>query len=739
MFYRITKLRLRSIIFFAAIVCVAFSIVIYLSLLPIPSSLSPEPGKGIKAQVTCRDGTPLSWTLDNKWNYTDLRSISNVPPFLIHSILAAEDRNFFFHGGSDFKALLSAMFQNLVSRRVIRGASTISEQVIKLLHPRPRTVFSRLLEILEAQQLESRFSKLDILEFYLNQVPFPNNRRGINAGAAELFNRSLETLSKKEMLALAVLIRNPGLLSDVKVKASRNELLNKRILNLAEFLRSKENLSEPELEDIADEELRYEKPKLRISAPHFVRYILSEEKEAGSNEPTLHSTIDPSIQDRVQKLLDNRIKAMASRGVSNGSVLVIDNNTNEVLSWANGSASSGSVSEIDSVITPRQPGSTLKPFLYALALSGGWTPATIIDDYPVIRPVGLGVKEYRNYSGRFHGPIRLREALGNSLNVPAIKTVEFVGRENLYDFLHEIGFTSLSKESDFYGDGLALGNGEVTLLELVQAYSMLAHNGLYRPLIKRFDSKKLSEEKQVVSKEVASLISSILSDPQARTLEFSSDDLLSMPFQAAVKTGTSTDYRDAWAVGYTSRFTVGIWMGNLDRTPMLEVTGSTGPSLLLRSILSFLERFGTSRALYLSPTLIKERICSDTGEKAGCGCPEKDEWFIPGTAPEELCSVRNKNRSRPTNFRIQMPSPGLLLARDPRIPDEFQEFPFELNSESVSKVMWYVNEQLVGHSESPRGKFLWRVRRGRHQAKALVLLADSGNTYETESVSFTVK
>ena len=251
-----------------------------------------------------------------------------------------------------------------------------------------------------------------------------------------------------------------------------------------------------------------------------------------------------------------------------------------------GGDQAGPRTHIDAVRAPRQPGSAMKPLLYGLALDSGWTAATVIDDSPLAADVGPGLHAYQNYSRRFYGPIGLRDALGNSLNIPALKALHFVGSTAYLGFLRELGFTSLNDHPDVYGDGLALGNGAVSLYELVQAYAALANGGQYRPLTVLAEPGRQSlgrqtSGRQVLSAEGASLIANILSDRDARTLEFGRASVLNFQAPTAVKTGTSSDFRDAWAVGFDARHTVGVWMGNLDQTPSQGVTGSTGPAILL--------------------------------------------------------------------------------------------------------------------------------------------------------------
>lgn len=712
-----------------------------------PNSLQFVEGELKKVQVLDRNGVPLSLTYHNDWNIQEQRVLSAMPPFLVNSFIFAEDKRFYTHSGVDWWARLHSVVQNVLAGRSVRGASTITEQVVRLLHPRPRTIWSRWIEGNEAVSLEKRFSKSEILEFYLNQVPFGGRRRGVAQAARYYWDRDLDTLSKKEMLALAVIVRAPAKLDlrrNVKAPLAAIDRLAKRLaLN--------DLITVDELQETAADTLQIAPPKFPSYASHFVHYVHSRVVDPQKyTRGRVLSTIDASLQQRVNEILESRVKDLERREVADGAVLVVDNRTGEILAWVNAgdfeNAKAGS--QIDAVLTPRQPGSTLKPFLYALAISKGWTASTIINDAPLAQAVGLGMHNYRNYSRTFYGKIRLREALGNSLNVPAIKAIKFTGKSAFLNWLKELGFGTLKQHSDFYGEGLALGNGEVSLYELVQAYRVIANHGVYTPLtaLRRPDGEvRRDERRQVMSSKVSSLIADILADPQARRREFGSGGILQLPVQTAVKTGTSSDYRDAWAVGFSEHFTVGVWMGNLNRFSMREVSGAVGPALVLRSVFAELNRRQDTRGLYVSPQLISRTVCAETGELAAPHCPTINEWFLPEHEPKELChshatEVGEQFVAPQADPVITFPTPGLQMALDPRIPDSLEYFPFELNSDiSLKRAEWLVDGLVAGTSSMASGRFLWPLNRGRHTVQARVWLADARGERSTPVVGFRVR
>ncbi|MDE0371522.1 MAG: transglycosylase domain-containing protein [Rhodospirillales bacterium] len=695
-----------------------------------PESLQAVTGTATVPRILDRHGTPLSVTLQNDWNVHDIVPLHEIPGFLQRAFIHAEDKRFHRHGGADWIARAVAMRTNLANGRAVRGGSTITEQVVRILHPRPRTVWARWLEGFEAARLEAAFAKHKILEFYLNQVPYAANRRGVRQAAEYYFSRDLDTLSRKEMLALAVLVRSPSRLDLYR----SGEAADATIRRLADLMVERGELAPAERERLLDEEIALKKPELPVSAPHFVSFVKATVTAGPAPGAWAATTLDAGVQRAVQDLLDRRLAYTGEKRVEHGAVLVVDNHSRGVLAWVvgGGGNQAGPRTHIDAVRTPRQPGSALKPLLYGLALDSGWTAATVIDDAPLAADVGVGLHAYQNYSRRFYGPISLRDALGNSLNIPALKALHFVGSSAYLGFLRELGFTSLNDHPDVYGDGLALGNGEVSLYELVQAYAALADGGRFRPLTVVAEPGRRYLGRQVLSTEGASLIADILSDPDARSLEFGRASVLNFHAPTAVKTGTSSDFRDVWAVGFDARHTVGVWMGNLDQTPSQGVTGSTGPAILLRSIFTELSRNQEPQPLYLSPGLRRASVCvPDPGSLSG-DCVIREEWFVPGTEP----AVPYVAPLATEAIAFLQPTPGLLLAVDPRLPPEHQAFEFRLGgTEPGDRVDWKIDGDPY---RTLGGRLLWSLTRGTHQVSAEVWRS-SGRIAVLDPLGFTVK
>jgi penicillin-binding protein 1C len=679
-----------------------------------------------KPQLLDRHGQPITVTYQNQWNLHDQVSLHAIPSLLRSAFILSEDQRFYSHSGVDWLARLNAGGQNIMAGRAVRGASTITEQVVRLLHPRPRSLWSRWLEGFEARRLEKAHNKADILEWYLNQVPYAAQRRGVKQAARYYFDRDLDTLSVQEALTLAVMVRAPAHLNPHKDCG----VVEKQAARLAQRMRSKGALSEAQWLAASNDRLKPAPAAAPVDARHFARFVAEQADDATA---TLYTTLDIDLQRTVQRLLEQRLRHLHARQVDDGAVLVVDHQTNEVRAWVVGCSRPDQTAGtgFDAARTPRQPGSTLKPFVYALALSRDWTPATLIDDRPLNESVGLGLHTYHNYSRTHYGPVSLREALASSLNVPAIKAVQYVGAADFLNLLRDLGIYSLNQHPDFYGDGLALGNGEVTLMELVQAYTVLARHGRFAPLRVVANRCGRAPERQVLSEEVASLMGHILSDPDARRLEFSDASLLNLPIQTAVKTGTSSGYCDAWAVGYDHRHAVGVWMGNLSHRPMKEVTGAAGPVLVLRAIFAELNRQRDSAPLYFSRRLESHAVCLENGLLADGRCASRQEWFVPGKRPQP-------NETQAQAIKISRPTGGLQLAMDPRIPDEREAFEFKLNREQdIAGVEWFLDGQKAGHSEGAR--YLWPLRRGPHVLQARIQIAGRAAPVISQLVPFEVK
>jgi len=696
-----------------------------LSLRPVDSGLFQTGQATHTLSMTDRHGTPLFISYQGRWN-NQIKPLHAMPDLLKTAFITSEDQYFFDHHGVDIRAKIAALYQNLQQRKTIRGASTITEQIVRMVNPRPRTVWSKWLEGIEAVMLDHTISKPALFEFYLNQLPYAAERRGVVQAARYYFNRDLETLNAPEILSLVILARAPSAYDLYKNPAA----ITGPMQRLAARMEQIGDLSPAQIEQIHDFTPQLEKPSLPIEARHFARFA-----RLHTTDQSLRTTLDGTLQGQIQNLLDQRLRKLHARAVHNAGAIVIDHQTNDILAWVVGGATNDQTParDIDPILTPRQPGSTLKPFLYSMALENGWTAATLINDAPVADAIGAGLHRFRNYSLTHYGPITLREALGNSLNIPAILTIRSVGVDPFLDTLHDLGFSSLRSDSSYYDEGLALGNGEVTLFELARAYSVLARHGKTAALRMVFDHDIMAKSKNIFDDEAASLITNILADPSARALEFGRDSVLNLPHRTAIKTGTSTDYKDAWSVGYNDRYTVAIWMGNLNRTPMMDVTGSSGPALVLRAIFNLLNAKKEPQNLYLSPSLISRDVCTRPMTDESLCTPRTEYFLSTGPMPDELHETTQSKK-----IELVRPTEGLSIAYDPRIPKNHQKFRFEVaNAPDGAMLRWVLNGQTL--KEGYATYALWPVTKGHHTLDVLIETDDYPTIKMHKKASFFVK
>ena len=793
----------KKILIFTALLIMVCAMIIggvktRMDMKPLPVALSDVTGMVKKPRILDRRGIPLTTTYTGVWNIHDQRALYEIPPFLKQAFIFSEDKRFYDHGGVDWWARFHALFQNIKAGRAVRGASTITEQVVRLIHPRPRTLWSRWIEGFEAHQLEKTNSKQDILWFYLNQVPYASRRRGISQAARFYFDRDVESLNQKESMALALLVRAPdyydlyrhpgrinaplaalaGKMEQSKVhQHAKRASCNFRVEGECSKSFQQKILSPTEQKTITPLPFELKPPALSVKAPHFARFVLSHPDSFNrANTEKIHTTLNGTLQQRVQTLMDTALISHRDKKVHNGAALVVDHKTGEILAWAVGKdkknlktpitgqyrkqdQAKAHGQDINAVTAPRQPGSAMKPFVYAMALEKGWTAATLIQDSPLAAKVGVGLHAYHNYSGQYYGAVTLRNALGNSLNIPAVRTIQFVGVGVYLTRLRELGFTTLNQHPDFYGDGLALGNGEVSLYELVQAYTVLANQGRFIALRTIADTP-IRHPRQIFSSEVTSLMGHILSDAGARTLEFDGGGLLNFPVQTAVKTGTSSDYRDAWAMGYNYNFTVGVWMGNLDGSPTRGMTGSRGPAFVLRSIFARLNQMEHTRPLYMSPRLVRREIINENNgpaphkKNARQPCYNsavKTEWFIPGTKPLQSTTNTMKDimqweaytRRHTKKFGFIQPLNGMHLAMDPRIPDDHEVLACRVAGvQPGDRLSWYLDGCPLNVTGS---RFNWKVQPGKHILEVAMVhpvkpgQSSGKETILTDRVRFLVK
>jgi penicillin-binding protein 1C len=623
-------------------------------------------------------------------------ALSDISPALPLAVLQAEDQRFMQHGGVDLQAMGQAAWDNLFRKRP-RGASTITMQLASLLEPalQPTSAAGRSLgqkwdQLRAARELDAAWSKPQILEAYLNLASFRGELQGVNAAAHGLFGKEPSGLTVSESSILAALLRGPS---------AAPKLVARRACALAAELKAPASCRDIE----ADATLAFNRPPPMPALPpaiHAARQLL---KAPGQQE---RSTLDAPLQRHAQAVLRQHIMSLRERNVNDGAVLVVDNASGEILAYVGNAGGS----EVDGVAALRQAGSTLKPFLYELAIERRLiTAASLMDDSPVDISTSSGLYIPQNYDREFKGYVSTRTSLASSLNVPAVRTLVLVGLERFHERLRALGFDSLTEAPEYYGYSLALGSAEVTLLELANAYRTLANGGRHGPLTLRLPATRAvsgavaaaAPARSVLDPAPAWIVSDILADRAARSLTFGLKNELAATYWAAVKTGTSKDMRDNWCIGYSARYTVAVWVGNFAGQPMWDVSGVTGAAPVWRDVMDYLHRNAPGQPPQVPHGLLRRQVRFQPAVE-----PPREEWFLPGTETAEVALVASQQRSP----RILYPADASILALDPDIPPDRQRVLFE--AQAAHGLQWQLNGQLLGPADR---SFSWQPTPGAHE------------------------
>jgi len=661
-----------------------------------------------------RDGEPLyELRTDRVRRRLDWTPLKNISPALRVAVVKAEDKRFYEHPGVDYISIGAAVIRGLSSES-LRGASTITMQLASLLGrelqagKERRSIWQKGKQVFKAWEIEKSWSKQEILEAYLNLVTFRGELQGIAAASRGIFGKDPHGLDQTESLILASLIRSPN--------ASSSEII-KRVSHLIKVMGWE--IGEDEIySKVRQVFLGPNLPRPREDlAPHIARQLLKG-KPHGTN---ILSTLDGKTQRFVLDRLVHHLLPLRMQNVKDGAALVVENQTGNVLAYVSYSGEPLSSRYVDGVQAKRQAGSTLKPFLYGLAFDQRiLTPASVLDDSPLDIVVLSGTYQPANYDSKFKGLVTTRNALASSLNVPAVKTLSLVGIEPFLNKLRQLGIKGLNESGDYYGPSLALGSADVTLWDLTNAYRTLANEGIWSELRLIFEENTPSKEKKIFSKEATFLVSDILSDREARSITFGLENSLSTRFWTAVKTGTSKDMRDNWCIGYSRKFTVGVWTGNFSGEPMWNVSGITGAAPVWIEVMNFLHRNCPSIKREVYPGLVRREIEFHQGIT-----PSRKEWFIRGTEPDS--KDQRIGRFYP---RIVYPLSGTIIAIDPDIPLELQKI-FFISQTNENDVRWVLN----GVPMETLGKTIpWTPKTGKY---SLALAKGEGKI--VDSVSFEVR
>jgi penicillin-binding protein 1C len=680
---------------------------ILVSFVPLPPALFTAPPPAV--ELLDRNGEPLRLTRDGERPFQQFASLSEIPQALVSATLAAEDSRFWSHHGVDWRADFRAAWQLIWHRRIISGASTITQQLIKSSSPRPRTFRSKIIETAQALRLEQVWDKQRILTEYLNRVDYGNYNRGCVAAAQFYFAKPLRDLSTAECALLAGLPQSPARLNPRAHFAAarrRQEWILTRM--------HKEGwLAEDEFQRALREPLRLARGGRVFEAPHFVDLLLEQGGVAAGNS-SVRTTLDLRVNRFAEETLSRQLDALQAEHAGEGAIVVIENQTGNVLALVGSrdyfSAQSG---QVDGAYAPRSTGSALKPFLYWLAFEKGATPASIVADVPTDFATSTGLFSPVNYDRHCYGPVRYRVALANSLNISAVKVLDSLGgAKPLLDLLRRCQLSTLTHTDDYYGLGLAIGNAEARLLELANAYACLARLGVCRPYRLVPSAPGQNTGQRVGDADAAWLIADILSDNDARAEAFGPESSLRFDFPVACKTGTSSDFRDNWAFGYTPDFTVGVWVGNFDGSPMRHISGVTGAAPILHDLFDYLhDQYGTSwyarpanivdrgidpltGKLSSQPDTINEKFIAHALPPANAAGdyddigrvrlgPEYREWLA---GADNWLAGRAVLRDTASTLRVTFPLPGTVLFLDPDLPDHGRRL--YLSAEGANEAEW---------------------------------------------------
>ena len=755
---------------------------------PLPPGLLDDPVPS--TLVLDRNGRPLYEALSGDGTRGVRITADSIPPVLAAATLAAEDRRFFSHPGVDPLAVLRAVKTNLAERALVEGGSTITQQTAKLLlnrrsPRRSRGWTAKIHESVIALRLEHRFEKREILALYLNLAGYGNQIVGVERASRGYFGVPASMLTPAQAAFLAGLPQRP-----TRFNPWRNrELALSRQRVVLRRMEGAGALTSDQAQQARAEQLTFSSEPAPFSAPHFVEMVLA--AHGGSRPARIDTTLDGGLQDDIRGIIDSHRPLLERHGAANVAVVVMQNATGDWLAWEGsgnyGNAAAGGT--INGAIAPRQPGSALKPFTYALAFEEGHSPASVLADIPsTFSTMEEGiVYSPRNYDGQFRGPLLARVALAGSQNVPAVVLASEVGVPKLLRFLNRAGLTTFDKTASHYGLGVTLGNAEVRLDELTAAYAAFARGGTLIQPNYLAGNEVSSESRRIVSARTAFWITDILSDGEAREYVFGRGGSLEFPFPVAVKTGTSQAYHDNWTIGYSAHVTVGVWVGNFDRTPLRNSSGVTGAAPIFHAVMLAAEkRFGTGSAEILETpsSSVRREICALSGLSATAWCPAKrGEWTASERAPL-ACSwhhlsdegvltvwppeyrawagtrlavapaavpvaegvseraarkhVAREVRARSTLhvardlFSIVSPADGATYLIDPTLRREFQTLSLRAVAPVRGTIHWSIDGKAFGSVDSDR-RLDWPLTRGRHEITA------RDGSGRTASVSVTVR
>ena len=737
---------LRYLKWSSLLCCLAFVlcwwVIPYFTPIPDLAKTSPEES----TIILDRDGLPLHHA--TREDYLRHRNISfeELPETLIQATLAAEDKRFWNHKGVDLLATSRSVKDALTNGKFVSGASTISQQTIKLISPKSkRTISTKITEAFRARRLEMTHDKNTILETYFNHIEYGNRTQGPVHAAAYYFDKPLDQLSLAEYALLAGIPQAPTRHNP----RSNPEGALKRRNWVLERMAIVYQIPADEISRAQHEPLSLASPEPPNISPQIAE-LFADEKAA-----SIQTTLSKKLQSEVKKIAQRELQKIEHNNVNNAAVVIIDNATGEILSLLGSPNFDSSLGgQYNAALIPRSPGSALKPFTYLLSFQHrGLNPATIIPDIPTYYAGSRGAEEIVNYDRKHHGPVTISHALGNSLNIPAVRVLnQSGGPQKLLKLLQRFGITTLGDDSTPYGLSLAIGGGEVTLLEITNAYACLARGGIYLPTTLR---KTIQASKQIANPEQCFLIADILSNNSARSATFGTESQLRLPFRCAVKTGTSTDYKDNFCAGFTKDYTVGVWVGNVDNTPMKGISGVTGAGPIFHETMlalhkdkqaTWLEKPESIHAYHIDPhtgkqldtnhpryplneklTLLFQPPPATTDDYDTAMRPYLDQRFDKWIETKQQLfakKITTINHSPIEHFRVLSPANNATYLLDPDLPNNGDTLTLKANS---PEVQWKCDTLSISENKVT-------LTTGKH-----TITAENPYTKQTHEVTITVE
>ena len=655
--------------------------------------------------------------------------LDEINPDFVKATLAIEDKRFFKHPGIDIDAVIRAIKLNIANRKVISGASTVSMQVIRILEGRDRTILNKVIESVHAVHLENLYTKEEILKLYFEIAPYGGNIHGIKAASLRYFQKHPNDLSLSECALLAGLPQSPSYLRpdrySTRAETRRNRVLSSMLKNGYIATEQYENkIHEPVIAD---------NHPFPFEAAHFARFVKNKFEES-----QLVTTLDSNIQHFAQLALEEKVNELKPYGVTNGAIVVIENKTGAVRAMV-GSVdffSEENSGQINGALSRRCPGSTLKPFTYALAFDKGfYTPRMMLADIPVQYSGYAPV----DYDREYRGLVTVEEALVDSLNIPAVEVLDKVGYRNLYYFLEHLGISTLNKAPEHYGLSLTLGSGEVKLLELTNSYAALARMGVYMS-VKYLEDVDSDDSRRVISKASSYLIANILSDTgRLKAIGIYRNDNIHP--KVAWKTGTSYDHKDAWTISYNPEYTVGVWLGNFSGKSSNVLVGIETATPVAIRIFDWLYTNRTA-PWYEMPNTIGERyVCALSGEPAGENCEHRvRDLYIKRFGNTRICSLHQKPKDDARNYVVLDKDKPMIVSPSHKceyfitgMPRDEQKLVLTANgANDTDNLYWFVDDKFYNKSYIGE-KLFWDMAQGKH----IITCAD--NYGRSSSVTIVVR